>query len=228
MSEVHHIEELIRLEFEVRGIIEDLKVCRGPRERLTRLNAAAREKMKKVNGKCKLLERIAIEQDGVEDQKRIEATLLTHKEEASKLQIQLRKATLICEEAVQKAERDILLDAGSKEERESELRHRSRDSLVHSANNVTENLVHIREMMATSLDQSETTTEVLAGSSKTVSHAHEELKTFSSTVGTSRILVNKYNRREFTDRLLIFVGLLLFSSTVIFVVTRRLFPSMFQ
>ena len=78
-----------------------------------------------------------------------------------RLQIQLRKATLICEEAVQKAERDILLDAGSKEERESELRHRSRDSLVHSANNVTENLVHIREMMATSLDQSETTTEVL-------------------------------------------------------------------
>ena len=161
-----------------------------------------------------------------------------------RLQIQLRKATLLCEEAVQKGERDILFDSGNKEDRETELRHRSRENLVHSASNVTENLVHIREMMATSLNQSEATTEILgiiknvyiwsvvlfsfllAGSSTTVSNTHEELKSFSTVVSTSRNLMNKYNRRELTDRLLICVGLLLFFSSVLYVVTKRLFPSM--
>jgi protein transport protein SEC20 len=134
----------------------------------------------------------------------------------------------LCEEAIQEGERDLLFDGGNKRDRETELRHRNRDSLVHSASSVTENLVHIREMMATSLDQSEATTEILAGSSRTVSNTHEELKSFSNVVGSSRKLMNKYNRRELTDRLLICVGLLLFFSSVLYVVTKRLFPSMLQ
>lgn len=48
------VEEMIKLEFEVRGIIEDLKLCKGPRDVLNRLNMEARERVKKLNAKCKV------------------------------------------------------------------------------------------------------------------------------------------------------------------------------
>ena len=48
------IEEMVKLEFEVRGIVEDLKVCSGPRDALNRLNTEARERLKRLNVKCKV------------------------------------------------------------------------------------------------------------------------------------------------------------------------------
>ena len=62
-------------------------------------------------------------------------------------------------------------------------------------------------------------------SSKGITDTHEELKGLSGFVHTSKQLLNKYNRRETTDKLLIFFGLVLFFSTVLYIIKKRIFPS---
>ena len=64
-----------------------------------------------------------------------------------------------------------------------------------------------------------------AESSKQVQDTHEEYKGLAGFIQTSRKLLNKYNRRELTDKLLIFFGLVLFLSTVLYILKKRL-PTM--
>lgn len=60
-------------------------------------------------------------------------------------------------------------------------------------------------------------------SSKGITDANEELKGLSGFIHTSKQLLNKYNRRETTDKLLIFFGLVLFFSTVLYIIKKRIF-----
>ena len=61
-----------------------------------------------------------------------------------------------------------------------------------------------------------------AQSSSQVKDTQEEYKGLSGVIQTSKNLLNKYNRREVTDRLLIFFGLVLFFSTVLYILKKRL------
>ena len=61
-----------------------------------------------------------------------------------------------------------------------------------------------------------------ASSSAQVKDTQEEYKGLSGIIQTSKNLLNKYNRREVTDRLLIFFGLVLFFSTVLYILKKRL------
>uniref|UniRef100_G1QHY2 BCL2 interacting protein 1 n=1 Tax=Nomascus leucogenys TaxID=61853 RepID=G1QHY2_NOMLE len=61
-------------------------------------------------------------------------------------------------------------------------------------------------------------------SSRTILDANEEFKSMSGTIQLGRKLITKYNRRELTDKLLIFLALALFLATVLYIVKKRLFP----
>ena len=62
----------------------------------------------------------------------------------------------------------------------------------------------------------------LASSSAQIKDTQDEYKGLSGIIQTSKNLLNKYNRREITDRLLIFFGLVLFFSTVLYILKKRL------
>ena len=47
----------------------------------------------------------------------------------------------------------------------------------------------------------------------------------SGHIQHSRKLLTKYSRREFTDKLLIFLALVFFFATVLYIVKKRLFTS---
>lgn len=65
---------------------------------------------------------------------------------------------------------------------------------------------------------------VSVNSSRTILDANEEFKSMSGTIQLGRKLITKYNRRELTDKLLIFLALALFLATVLYIIKRRLFP----
>lgn len=46
----------------------------------------------------------------------------------------------------------------------------------------------------------------------------------TGTIHSGRKLILKYNRRELTDKLLIFLALALFLATVLYILKKRLFP----
>lgn len=63
-----------------------------------------------------------------------------------------------------------------------------------------------------------------ATSSRTIQETNEEFKTMTGTIQLGRKLITKYNRRELTDKLLIFLALALFLATVLYILKKRLFP----
>lgn len=72
--------------------------------------------------------------------------------------------------------------------------------------------------------ESDSLSYVSVNSSRTILDANEEFKSMSGTIQLGRKLITKYNRRELTDKLLIFLALALFLATVLYIIKKRLFP----
>ncbi|XP_018414118.1 PREDICTED: vesicle transport protein SEC20 isoform X2 [Nanorana parkeri] len=104
------------------------------------------------------------------------------------------------------------------------LRNVTKENLAESTSGITESLMSVSRMMAQQVQQSEITMHTLATSSRTVQEANEEFKSMSGTIQLGRKLITKYNRRELTDKLLIFLALALFLATVLYILKKRLFP----
>ncbi|KAH0629720.1 hypothetical protein JD844_012014 [Phrynosoma platyrhinos] len=114
------------------------------------------------------------------------------------------------------------------------VRKTTKESLAEGASNITESLMGISRMMSQQVRQSEETMQTLdalkyfllipVNSSRTIVDANEEFKSMSGTIQLGRKLITKYNRRELTDKLLIFLALALFLATVLYILKKRLFP----
>ncbi|XP_030649594.1 vesicle transport protein SEC20 isoform X1 [Chanos chanos] len=119
--------------------------------------------------------------------------------------------------------REILNDVEG--HRKQMLRKSTKENLVQTSSDITESLMSISRMMAQQVKQSEETIGTLAASSRTVLETNEEFKSMNGTIHLGRKLILKYNRRELTDKLLIFLALALFLATVLYILKKRLLPS---
>ena len=70
---------------------------------------------------------------------------------------------------------------------------------------------------------SEDTNATLIKSSSQITDTQEEFKSMSGHIQNSHKLLTKYGRREFTDKLLIFLALVFFFSTVLYIIKKRMF-----
>uniref|UniRef100_G1MWZ6 BCL2 interacting protein 1 n=1 Tax=Meleagris gallopavo TaxID=9103 RepID=G1MWZ6_MELGA len=198
----------------------DIRDCLGPLSALTELNAAVKEKFRHLRGRIQELEQMAREQDKESEKQALLQEVENHKKQMLSNQAAWRKANLACKIAIDNSEKDQLLQG-----RDS-LRQRktTKESLAESASNITESLMSISRMMSQQVQQSEETVQTLANSSRTILEANEEFKSMSGTIQLGRKLITKYNRRELTDKLLIFLALALFLATVLYILKKRLFP----
>lgn len=62
----------------------------------------------------------------------------------------------------------------------------------------------------------------LVGTSTNVDETHEEYHGMAGMIHQSRKLLTKYNRREITDKVVIFLAIAFFFACVIYVVTKRI------
>ncbi|KAF4802095.1 Vesicle transport protein SEC20 [Turdus rufiventris] len=145
------------------------------------------------------------------------------KEKFRQLRGRIQELEQMAKEQDKESEKQALLREVENHKKQM-LRKTTKESLAESASNITESLMGISRMMSQQVQQSEETVQTLANSSRTILEANEEFKSMSGTIQLGRKLITKYNRRELTDKLLIFLALALFLATVLYILKKRLFP----
>lgn len=87
--------------------------------------------------------------------------------------------------------------------------------------NVTESLIELRQVLHSEVKRSGDTLHTLATSSGRITETKNEMDTIGSNVDASGRLITKYQRRELTDKVLIFLGLVLFFGVVLYILRKR-------
>ncbi|XP_061595532.1 vesicle transport protein SEC20 [Cololabis saira] len=215
-------QEIIKYDLEIKALIQDIRDCPGPQLALTELNSQVKEKFNNLRLRIQDLEQMAREQDRDTDRVAINAETEGQRRQMLSNQTAWRKANLACKLAIDNQEKEELLCGG--ENQGTRQRKATKESLVDTSSNITESLMSISRMMSEQVKQSEDTIGSLATSSRTVQETNDEFKNMTGTIHLGRKLILKYNRRELTDKLLIFLALALFFATVLYILKKRLFP----
>ncbi|GAB1606102.1 vesicle transport protein SEC20-like [Argonauta hians] len=229
------LQEIVKLDLEVQALIQDIReyddTSKSNQEggdgdhncssllSLEELNSVANEKLSKLRSKIRDLEQLAREQDLETNQTLIMKQVQNHQQALLSSVSALRKAKLTAQMTLDRRLREEFFNT------DAPLRQRktsTKQAISNAANSITDNLMSLNRMMASQVKQSEHTINTLASSSKTVDETHEEFKGMSGHIHTSKKLLSKYNRREFTDRLLIILALVFFFATVLYIVKKRL------
>nr|XP_057943824.1 vesicle transport protein SEC20 [Doryrhamphus excisus] len=214
-------QEMIKYDLEIKAAIQDIRECSGPQSALMQLNYHVKDKFNQLRRRIQDLEQMAREQDKESDRMSIQAEAESQRRQMLSNQTAWRKANVAYVMSMDKMEKDELLREGGQSVRARKV---TKESLVENSSNITESLMSISRMMAEQVKQSEDSISTLATSSRTVQETNEEFKNMTGTIHLGRKLILKYNRRELTDKLLIFLALALFLATVLYILKKRLFP----
>ncbi|XP_059202613.1 vesicle transport protein SEC20 [Centropristis striata] len=214
-------QEILKYDLEIKALIQDINECAGPQSKLTELNADVKKSFHNLRLRIQDFEQMAMEQDKESDKQALLSQVEGHRKQMLSNQTGWRKANLASKLSIDKMEKQALLDGADSSVRQRKM---TKEDLAQTTSDITENLMSISRMMAQSVQQSEETMTSLATSSRTVLETNEEFKTMTGTIQLGRKLITKYNRRELTDKLLIFLALALFLATVLYILKKRLFP----
>nr|XP_020445613.1 vesicle transport protein SEC20 isoform X1 [Monopterus albus] len=214
-------QEILKYDLEIKALIQDISECTGPHNKLTDLNAAVKKSFHNFRSRIQDLEQMAMEQDKESDKQALISQVEGHRKQMLSNQTAWRKANLACKLSIDNMEKQALLSGADSAVRQRKI---TKEGLAQTTSDITENLMSVSRMMAQQVQQSEETTTSLATSSRTIQETNEEFKTMTGTIQLGRKLITKYNRRELTDKLLIFLALALFLATVLYILKKRLFP----
>lgn len=205
------------------SLLQDITNYRGTLGELEVLNQAGRAKLVALR-KC--IERL---EDWARDTNDPEITkeMNMHRDEFSKTLQAFRKANVVAMIEIEKANREELMAITG----ETDLRKRpnaggvekSRGSLVSQENSITEKMLAISQHLSETTQKSAATLETLVASSQNVQATQEELHLTAGTISQSGKLLNKYGRREWTDKILLFFAFMFFLACAFYIVQKRLF-----
>jgi len=217
-------QKLTKNELEVEITINEIRKCDTSESELTELRSRARRLLQGISLDIQALAQLKEQEDTMIRQESLEDLAKNHKKVMMSLQLNVRKASLFASEKLSTFARDNLL---SKQKDGTAInpvvqRKKGENKAAAVASNITSNLVKIAEMMNSQVEHSIESTRVLEDSSKQLQETQEELKGMAGVIQMSKKLINKYSRRELTDTLLIFFGMVLFFSTVIYIILKRI------
>ncbi|XP_063432300.1 vesicle transport protein SEC20-like [Mytilus trossulus] len=213
------LQEIVKLDLEIKACIQDIRTQADSREALEEINTEIRGKLRKLRKKIEDLERLANEQDREEDRITLLHDVGNHKQQLTNTVSTLRQSNLSAQLAIDRSEKDQLLNGGTG------LRKRggnSKEGLAKVASDITENLMALNRKIADQVKQSESTKSTLLKSSTTITSTQEEMKSMGGHIKNSQRLITKYSRRQFTDKLLIFLALVFFFVTVLYIMKKRI------
>ncbi|XP_075959270.1 vesicle transport protein SEC20-like isoform X2 [Anarhichas minor] len=202
-------QEILKYDLEIKALIQDVTECSGPQSKLTELNADVKKSFHNL--------RLRIQ---------VRNTLFIYflkclgKHDRTPLWADFEQIAM---EQDKESDKQALISQ-VEGHRKQMLRKMTKEGLAQTTSDITENLMSISRMMAQQVQQSEETMTSLATSSRTIQETNEEFKTMTGTIQLGRKLITKYNRRELTDKLLIFLAIALFLATVLYILKKRLFP----
>ncbi|MCL4147171.1 UNVERIFIED_CONTAM: hypothetical protein GTU68_014019 [Idotea baltica] len=97
----------------------------------------------------------------------------------------------------------------------------SQEIMMKTSSRLTDDLLTVTRMIRDNTEKSTKTLDTLVDSSQMVTSTQEELKNMGSVIGQAKKILSKYGRRENTDKLLIFLGLVFFLASCLVVVRNR-------
>ncbi|EPY82232.1 vesicle transport protein SEC20 isoform 2 [Camelus ferus] len=219
-------QEIVKFDLEVKALIQDIRDCSGPLSALTELNTKVKEKFQQLRHRIQVsICRAEMLRVGNDEQDSVlgltsACELSWFFSECSDRGVELEQSA---KEQDKESEKQALLQEVENHKKQM-LRKTAKESLAQTSSAITESLMGISRMMSQQVQQSEEAMQTLVNSSRTILDANEEFKSMSGTIQLGRKLITKYNRRELTDKLLIFLALALFLATVLYIVKKRLFP----
>ncbi|XP_034037456.1 vesicle transport protein SEC20-like [Thalassophryne amazonica] len=214
-------QEIVKYDLEIKALIQDITECAGPQSKLTELNVDVKNSFHSLRLRIQDLAQMAMEQDKESDKQALLNQVEGHRKQMLSNQTAWRKSNLACKLSIDNMEKQALLNNANSDVRQRKM---TKEGMSQTASSITENLMSISRMMAQQVQQSEETMTTLATSSKTIQETSDEFKAMTGTIQLGRKLITKYNRRELTDKLLIFLALALFLATVLYILKKRLFP----
>lgn len=198
-------------------LIQDVRDCKDV-EQLEELNSLARNLLNQLKTKIQDLERLGKEQDRDEDRQVILKNVENHRQRMTSNIASLRKTNISVKMAIDKQEKDELLFGGTTRKRNIN----TKESLAKQATSITESLLELNQTMDAQVKKGNLTLTTLEASSKNITDTHEEFKNMGGHIQNAQRLLTKYGRRELTDKLLIFIALVFFFATVLYILKRRL------
>ncbi|XP_055243355.1 vesicle transport protein SEC20 isoform X7 [Gorilla gorilla gorilla] len=222
-------QEIVKFDLEVKALIQDIRDCSGPLSALTELNTKVKEKFQQLRHR---IQPVLYQRAFIWTASTFFFKLTYSLTDFSSTQHDFNSPTTpftfsdleqLAKEQDKESEKQLLLQEVENHKKQM-LRKTTKESLAQTSSTITESLMGISRMMAQQVQQSEEAMQSLVTSSRTILDANEEFKSMSGTIQLGRKLITKYNRRELTDKLLIFLALALFLATVLYIVKKRLFP----
>ncbi|XP_030749900.1 vesicle transport protein SEC20 [Sitophilus oryzae] len=211
-------QDITENHLQLKANIQDINACTGPLSELHGLNSAGRSKISTLR---KLIDKFGDIAKEHRDGELLKEVVLQREQLASTMDA-FKKANLKSMLAIEKGMKEELL----KPDKETEVRQRQKrdnETMVKMSSNVTDQLLNISRQLAETTKQSAQTLDTLVTSSDTVFGTQEELKMTSGAINQSGKLLDKYGRREITDKVLMFFAFSFFVACVVYIVQKRIF-----
>lgn len=191
---------------------------------LQRLNGLAQDGLNLLNSLHLKLDLLAPQLPTSDQVQSTQSLLQSWKKECNNLRLSLRNANLQAKANMRKAaqeERELLLGGGE----ESTIRRRNlqtKAGMTSAAESITESLRRTRQLMVQEVERNASTLMTFDESTGVLRKAESEYKGHRSLLMRTRNLLSTMQRQDIIDRVILVLGLILFSCAVLYVVSKRI------
>ncbi|KAL9408475.1 hypothetical protein AB3S75_046941 [Citrus x aurantiifolia] len=191
---------------------------------LQRLNGLAQDGLNLLNSLHLKLDLLAPQLPTSDQVQSTQSLLQSWKKECNNLRLSLRNANLQAKANMRKAaqeERELLLGGGE----ESTIRRRNlqtKAGMTSAAESITESLRRTRQLMVQEVERNASTLMTFDESAGVLRKAESEYKGHRSLLMRTRNLLSTMQRQDIIDRVILVLGLILFSCAVLYVVSKRI------
>ncbi|KAG0274119.1 hypothetical protein BGZ95_010075 [Linnemannia exigua] len=214
------------------SLISRLKTLTGsPLSVQQELARSAREESKAIESKIEDLRLLADEQDRELDRILVVAMLEKIETQFKQQQQALRQAILSSKQTIDreaKSERELLLKGSKSAIELSEIRRRGAgqgndaEYMLNTSKEHNESLSRTLKLMQQEVERTAHSAKVIDESSKTLKATVGEYHAYDEVLKRGKTLITKLNQADWTDRLLIGFGLLVFSLVVMYILKKRI------
>ncbi|XP_065225503.1 vesicle transport protein SEC20 [Planococcus citri] len=215
-------QNLVNTHLAVKSLINDIKTYDGSVEELKKLNEIGRLKLSNLRKYIDDLETYAKEQTNQSMKNEIMQHVSLQKEQLQSSLKDFQKANVECVLSIEKKSTEELFAMSDPEEVLRKRNNRNHSSLLHENSEITDHMSSISRRLAEVIAESSGALETLVRSSTNITGIRDELRSTGSIIDQSGKILNKYQQREFTDKILIIFAFAFFMACVFYVVYCRI------
>ncbi|KAB7498398.1 Vesicle transport protein SEC20, partial [Armadillidium nasatum] len=199
--------DFVKLRVSVKELVQEIRLHTGSQSELDDISSLVRLKNSQLHKQIEELQKLYYELDQGEEKRLISKEIEEWKEQVCDDHHTFRNVLLAAQLAVTQRNKNELFGLDSEDStKDSEggtLKHRekmSREIMMKKSAELTDDLLMVTRMIKDNTEKSTRTLDKLVESSQMVTSTQEELKTMGSVIGQAKKILNKYGRRENTDK----------------------------